>query len=56
MALLTTTVGTAEEASKRIGLYNRFMSRAEELALPDTVDAKPILDVSLFEHIRCIDC
>jgi tRNA nucleotidyltransferase (CCA-adding enzyme) len=38
---------TVEEASARIRLYNRFMSRIEELGLPAAVDAKPVLDVCL---------
>ncbi|KAI0935817.1 hypothetical protein AcV5_004134 [Taiwanofungus camphoratus] len=34
----------SDEAAKRIGAYNAFVSRIEELGLPALVDAKPMLD------------
>lgn len=37
----------ADEAAKRIGAYNAFVSRIEELGLPALVDAKPMLDVGI---------
>jgi hypothetical protein len=43
-----TQVKIVEEASTCVHLYNRFMSRIEELGLPPDVDAKPILDVCFF--------
>ncbi|KAG6857615.1 hypothetical protein H0H87_010183 [Tephrocybe sp. NHM501043] len=36
--------GAVESAAKTIQIYNTFITRVEELGLPSTVDAKPILD------------
>lgn len=42
---------TVSAASERINVYNSFVQQAEELGLPFTVEAKPLLDVCPFCYL-----
>lgn len=43
---MSLTVILVEKATERIELYNKFVTRVEELELPASLDAKSLLDVS----------